>query len=630
MSRRIWLSGLSVLLTLASCSSPSPGTTAKGEGRFGPVTLHVTKTKHGYELRDRSRAMWREHHGESDRGEIITRNGGPRAYEDSGYQSPDSLRVESSPNRTWPDNARGQVDVHHDAGEVYEYFRSLGRDSIDGRGGSITVVTHSSRDKRVSTWIPDAKTPAGGWLDVGSYDGGLDQFAAAFTQGVVAAELGHEGDRASDETVSIREGFPLYFGNAAEVVARHVAAGDSSYSRFGARACVAPCVGADLAEQVGVHEIGREDSPLVTASLLWRLRSTVGPKVADQSAYDALVALPTRPTLLELRSAYLKALPADMRDRAQRVFDDWGVVPDWQKLVRQVDATMLATLPRRSEDVSISGRTWAAIQRVTDNRLRLWFGGPGSAPRLAARGHILDASVRNGVLTWSTVSKERSTLWRSDHGHRPQRVAEIPYWIGGSTQDGADIAWLGTLSTSLNVRINAVTRTWRLGKGEYVPQGAWVLHKGVVAAWVGQSGTTAELRVWDPVTGRVRTLARSTGNETPRLTVSGDSLVYVRNGTTIYRSTFDGHQQRVLARGNRITQLTANGAYVFYSGAGRYDNRILRMVAVSGRKPVPYSCTGSSTAMGAGPATTLTWVDLSSGRPRLLTRSKPIGTCPEH
>ncbi|HEX2195932.1 MAG TPA: hypothetical protein VHJ76_03310, partial [Actinomycetota bacterium] len=91
-----------------------------------------------YELRDRSREMFRPGSGE---GQITTHNA---------RQTPDyfgtSRNVVTSSSAVFRRSATttGAVDAHWGAGRVYEYYRALGRDSLDDRGSNIVSTVNAA------------------------------------------------------------------------------------------------------------------------------------------------------------------------------------------------------------------------------------------------------------------------------------------------------------------------------------------------------------------------------------------------------------------------------------------------------------------------------------------------------
>lgn len=105
----------------------------------GSVPLEAFQDASGYELRDQSRDM---HQVGTDQGEVVTRDakgGDFFLYLDN--EMPPRTKPVRSATVPFPASSKaGANDAHWGLGQVYEFYKGLGRDSIDGQGGTINAV----------------------------------------------------------------------------------------------------------------------------------------------------------------------------------------------------------------------------------------------------------------------------------------------------------------------------------------------------------------------------------------------------------------------------------------------------------------------------------------------------------
>ncbi|MGV9770442.1 M4 family metallopeptidase [Streptosporangium sp. NPDC003464] len=119
------LSASSRIRTAAEGPVTASGSTVRGR----TVPLNAYRRADGkYELRDRARAMWN-----GTTGEIVTYDGQERDVSEFGGTLPPDPPVASSDTPAFTGTAAeiGAVDAHWGAGQVYEYYRRLGRDGLD-------------------------------------------------------------------------------------------------------------------------------------------------------------------------------------------------------------------------------------------------------------------------------------------------------------------------------------------------------------------------------------------------------------------------------------------------------------------------------------------------------------------
>lgn len=318
------------------------GTTAHGD----TVDLNVTKVDETlYEMRDRSRSMFA-----SNGGEIRTHdlNGS------SVYVAHEGNIVESgSSHFAGDDTDSGAVDAHYNAGLVYEFFRALGRNSIDGRGGTIvSLVDARENDMPMFNAFWDGTQMVYGNpnpQELHPFSADLDVVGHELTHGVTQ----HSGDLVYlGQSGAMNEAYSDYFGNAIDVDHAGMAMSDPRAGYIGEDLCKVPnpdqwqCPlrnldgGETTSDYVfylsdfdngGVHL-----NSTIYAGALWQLRKVLGSR-ADGYVYDALVDYTTPlDNFFEGRLGVVAAAQAacscetnDDIVTINEVFDEAGIVDGW-------------------------------------------------------------------------------------------------------------------------------------------------------------------------------------------------------------------------------------------------------------------------------------------------------------
>jgi Zn-dependent metalloprotease len=259
-----------------------------------------------YELRDQSRPMF-----VSNGGEIITHDaqGAPRdvvSPTDQNIVTDDDTSFIGSKFTT-----TGAVDAHWAAGRVYEFYRALGRNSIDDNGMSIVSLVNVSDSGGGpfynASWNGSYMTygnPPG--EDVFPFSAGLDVVGHELTHGVTdfsagLVSLGQAG--------VMNEAYSDYFGNAIEVNESGEAMDSPGVGFIGEDLCAVPdpenfnCPVRNLNtnrttqdfilflvdfDNGGVHI----NAPIYGAAL-WDIREALGGPDADRLVYKALTEFTT-------------------------------------------------------------------------------------------------------------------------------------------------------------------------------------------------------------------------------------------------------------------------------------------------------------------------------------------------
>ena len=334
-----------------------------GEDAHGAtVDLNVFQRGSTFELRDRGRAMWG-----TDGGEI-------RTHDVSGSQgyTPTSSNLVRSPSSFFAGEASdsGAVDAHWGAGQTFEFFAALGRNSIDDHGMSIV--------SSVDAADPDFGGPM--------YNAFWDSIANQMVYGnpdrqqlypisadldIVGHELTHGVTQYTADLLyvyqsgAMNEAYSDYFGNAIDVTVSGTAMSAPGAGYVGEDICKVPnpdvwgpCPLRDLNDGVTVADFGYYLPDLdsggvhlnssLFAGALWDIREALGAD-ADVYVYKALAEYQTPlDDFVDGRNAVLEAAealgaPPTHITAITDAFDDKGIVEGWESTATTTDSTVLVS-----------------------------------------------------------------------------------------------------------------------------------------------------------------------------------------------------------------------------------------------------------------------------------------------
>ncbi|HEX2294958.1 MAG TPA: M4 family metallopeptidase [Actinomycetota bacterium] len=320
-----------------------------GENVHGDtVAIEAYQRGDAYELRDRSRPMFDRGSGE---GQITTHNA---------RQTPDyfgtarNIVTSSSPVFRRTATTTGAVDAHWGAGRVYEFYRALGRNSLDDRGSSI-VSTVNAADP--TTYEPMFNAFWDGTQMVYGNPGPIFPLSADLD--VVGHELTHGVIDHSANLVylnqagAMNEAFADYFGNAIDNEASGIAMDDPDAGFLGEDLCRPEnpnprdwdCPLRDLNDGMTTDDYGYyladfdnggvHLNATIFGGALWDVREALDPGLADRIVYRALTRLVTPiDDFLDGRAAVVDAARQvgasdDQVAAIEAAFDARGIVPGW-------------------------------------------------------------------------------------------------------------------------------------------------------------------------------------------------------------------------------------------------------------------------------------------------------------
>lgn len=521
------------------------------------VELNVFQRGSSYELRDRGRAMWT-----TDRGEI-------RTHDVSGSQgfTPTSSNLVKSQGSSFFQNeasASGAVDAHWGAGQTFEFFAALGRNSIDDQGMSIVSSVDASD--------PDLGGPM--------YNAFWDSITNQMVYGnpdrqqlypisadldIVGHELTHGVTQYTSDLLYIyqsgamNEAYSDYFGNAIDVTVSGTAMTDPEAGFVGEDICKVPapdnweCPLRNLNDDATVTDFGYYLPDLdsggvhlnsdIFAGALWDIREDLG-AAADAYIYKALAEYQTPlDDFVDGRDAVLGA--AEALDAPQPhinaiagAFDAKGIVDGWESAATTTDSTVLVSdvtamtelCPISGGPPRTSGQRFVFADFTSDSNIctrsaDVYAGSlaGGSLVKIGSGGSFV------GVPNGSPDIAGRRVVWTQTQGLRGNNfdVDVRSKVVGGASKTlagGTGIQWFPAIDGKLLVWENYTNRTGTNIKArtvsgetftvsarrteEYLPQveGKWV------AWWDQGNGSAAPtIRAKNVSTGAIMTVKAAPG-----------------------------------------------------------------------------------------------------------------------
>lgn len=319
----------------------APGQTTHGE----QVTLDVFERSPLWELRDVSKPMFASHGGEITTHDIEGR---------SRYLATVNNLV-TSPEQMFDgkNSVSGAVDAHLNASRVYDFYYELGRDSLDGQGGSIVSSVNASENGEPmynAFWDGVTEQMVYGNPDPSQFhpfSASLDVVGHELTHGVTQ----YTGNLAYiNQSGAMNEAYSDYFGNAIDVRVTGTPMDDPEAGYLGEALCKRQrsepftCPLRDLNDGTTAADYiyfladldngGVHLNSTIYGGTLWDIREALG-EAADRYIYQALAAYTTPiDTFVDGRNSILAAadeLGASDSDKAaiQDAFDARGLVDGW-------------------------------------------------------------------------------------------------------------------------------------------------------------------------------------------------------------------------------------------------------------------------------------------------------------
>ncbi|WP_353944835.1 M4 family metallopeptidase [Streptomyces sp. HUAS MG91] len=343
----------------AADASPARATGVRVDGT--ETTLEADKAADGsYTLVDSTRAMY-----PATGGQIRTYDAQRKSYLDvaGGPVTDDVPLVTSATDRfDGANTSSGAVDAHLNAAKVYEFYKNeIGRDGIDGKGGSVySVVNVSNKGKDYANAFWDGSKMVYGHMDGVPLSVGLDVVGHEMTHGVTEHSAGLVY---LNQSGALNEAISDYFGNAMETADKGVAMDDPNSGLIGEYLCngtkpLDECALRDLNDgrnaqkdyepiPLDIDNGGVHYNSTIVGGALWDMRKAIDTELADQIVYRAAQNYLTPLSgFTEMRTAVTlaaKSLKVSKNDRARidAAFDAHGIENGWEQKGGTHDGTTI-------------------------------------------------------------------------------------------------------------------------------------------------------------------------------------------------------------------------------------------------------------------------------------------------
>lgn len=648
-----------------------------GEGFHGPdLPLSLVQGEGTYEFWDTTR----------------TAQGGPdiQTYDADGAdygqftvgELPDTVDLEASPVIPVPAevNRYGAVDAHWGAGQVEDFYRALGRNSLDGAGGtiqSVVGVTAQGRPFANAFWNGHYMTYGTGGYGYLPFSASLDVVGHEMTHGVIEHTsgliyLGQSG--------AVNEAFADYFGNAIENTSLQTATGPQD-GLLGEDLCSdiepvdcalrdlnGPATVLDFYRGVGDNGGVHSNSSIVSGAL-WDIRQELGATFADPLVYEVMTTYLTPwSQFVDVRESVLAAATQQGATRQQlavitTAFADRGIVPGWQESLGGLDSQVLYRPVMVATTPSVSGDRFALESydfELGRGAILVGNAARGAVERIASPEPVVDYEL--------PATDGRTVAWAStDYSTTPFQVAlHTRRFNGGAESTLAELGTAYLWSLDFDGRTAAWTAArpdWRdmvvvrladgrqvqmpdhpgMEQSDPVISGRYVVYAEY--SYNSAPGEQAYLRRYDTRTGAVSTLATVQGNEESTAHVFRpqvmDGQVYFaaeqdyRLATGLWRVPLEGGPVTVLVTerggdGVFVNQLTVGEGQVTWENLQSWDDptQVLSMDVREGRVQRVSCSVGEQQRPFPGKHGRVSWVDTTTATPSLVTRATPRGTCP--
>ncbi|MEK0101040.1 M4 family metallopeptidase, partial [Streptomyces sp. A475] len=343
----------------AADAAPAQATGVRVDG--GEVKLEADKEADGsYTLVDSTRAM-----DPVTGGQIRTYDAQRKSYLDvaGGPVTDDVPLVKSATDRFDGTNtSSGAVDAHLNAAKVYEFYKDeIGRDGIDGTGGSIySVVNVASNGKDYANAFWDGDKMVYGHMDGVPLSVGLDVVGHEMTHGVTEHSAGLVY---LNQSGALTEAISDYFGNAMETADKGIAMSDPTSGLVGEYLCngtkpLDECALRDLNDgrsaqkdfepiPLDIDNGGVHYNSTIVGGALWDMRKALDTKLADRIVYRAaqndltpLSGFTDMRNAVTLAAKSRKVSDADMA-AVKKAFDGHGIEQGWEQKGGTHDGTTI-------------------------------------------------------------------------------------------------------------------------------------------------------------------------------------------------------------------------------------------------------------------------------------------------
>ncbi|MEU6664211.1 M4 family metallopeptidase [Streptomyces sp. NPDC046821] len=580
----------------------------------------------------------------------------------------------------------GAVDAHWAAGQVYDFYRKhFGRDSLDGRGGSISSlvgVTSGGQPYDNAFWDGSKMVYGKGGGNYRTFSASTDVVGHEMTHGVVehTANLVYAG-----QSGAMNEALADYFGNAIDVEANGISMSDPNASLLGEGLCVntAPrdCALRDLDDGhttskdfVGISYRGDNGGVHLNSTIfsgsLWDIRQNLNPELADKIVYRALSAYMTPlDGFTQGREAVIAAaqelgVSGPQLNIVKQAFTAHGIVPGWEQALGVDSDTLIDKVNITGTGVGAGGGKFAVSQSNDDGSepYSVWA---GSTDR---KGALQQISGNNGNYNVYADTDGKTVVW-AEFGYDAIHLKSRP--LAGGPEKEFYSSWTGISSLAVDGDIAVFTesdpygnqhvgyRNLKTGQGTWVDGGRYYMATAVPSV---RDGVIAYGKMWPETDGYklgVETLDLATGKRAlmpgdPAKTVNIGQTAVTNKGVFWMRDTNPDDQglvsvERAAVDGTSpVTISPESGAGALYGQLltasddavtvsavppmTAWDNAMmpkLYQLAPDGKGgPQRVSCNrGDQIFPAADTGKRVLWLDGTTGWTSLVKRDRPAGKC---
>lgn len=586
----------------------------------------------------------------------------------------------------------GAVDAHVNAAKVYEYLKNqLGRDGVDGKGGSIhSVVNVASNGKDYANAFWDGSKMVYGHMNGVPLSVGLDVVGHEMTHGVTehAAGLVY-----LNQSGALNEAISDYFGNAMETADKGIAMSDPTSGLVGEYLCngtkpLADCALRDLNDgrnaqkdflpiTLDIDNGGVHSNSTIVGGALWDIRKNIDTKLADQIVYRAaenyltpLSGFTDMRNAVTLAAKSMKVSTADLA-AIDKAFDAHGIEQGWERKGGTHDATTIGAnvLPAYEvyggvdeQAAQIKGDVYA----ISHGDAIAWDQGGAAFGITVGRfskhpqhelaqkdAYLLDPSLDSDRVVFTRIAADGVGIYQSgDKGQGEiKKLVDEPGVDETEpvTENGA-LAYIRTTSDGeQDVMLRKADGTTVNVTPEPGTQASHLAMKNGTIAWAGGDGTY--LHLYDIATGTTQNkrIGGFLFNYISDIQLTSDRVFYrVTNGFLIPSTTLgsapvnDVTQMANLRYPSSLyaAQFSVNDNYLAYStysiwGAlGSWDGPTKVKVAktsdvLAGLNDFSrVSCSsGSQLAPSLGDGRRVVWLDTTAATTDVVTRETFANTC---
>lgn len=673
----------------AADASPAEGTGVRVDG--GEAKLDVNKESDGsYTLVDSTRAMYPQTGGQirtydAQRKDYSLVAGGP-VTEDIPLGTSASDRFDGA------NTTSGAVDAHLNAAKVYEYYKDqIGRDGVDGKGGTIySVVNVAASGKDYANAFWDGSKMVYGHMDGVPLSVGLDVVGHEMTHGVTEHSAGLVY---LNQSGALNEAISDYFGNAMETADKGIAMSDPTSGLIGEYLCngtkpLEECALRDLNDgrnaQTDYDPItldfdngGVHYNSTIVGGALWDMRKNLDGKLADQIVYrSAQNYLTPLSGFTDMRNAVIlsaKSLHVSAQDLAviTKAFDDHGIENGWEQKGGTHDGTTIGAgiLPAYElmsgvdeQAAQISGDTYA----ISHGDAIAWDQGSAAFGITVGRfdkkpthelaqkdAYLLDPSLDDDRIAFTRIAADGIGIYGSgDKGQGAiKRLVDSP--DADETEPVTDNGALAYISTNADGEQDVMLRTPDGSTVNVTPEAgtkaARLAMKHGQIAWAGGDGSY--VYVYDIAKGTTQS-KRITGflfDRVSDIQITSERVFWRETGGFLIPSTkFVSAPLEDLSTAAKLTypkstyvaQFSVNDEYFAYStydvwgalgswnGPGKVQVAKTADVVAGLNQFSRVSCSsGAQLAPSLGDGQRVAWLDTSAADTDVVTRETFAGTC---